>query len=333
MGGRIRGFDWAGTGLGDIARWPESLKAGVETMLAAGLPTALAWGSGLTVLFNDAWRRQIGGADALGRAASDEDGPPWSGLARPLSEALERGEARTVAGADGLPPFRILPVFGETGGPAGLSIRAEGRQADGADSAEDRQRMLQSEFQHRLRNLLAIIRSITRRTAESAETVEDFASHLEGRIDAVARVQTPISRFSESCVDFETILREEMRAAVASAERTTIHGPEVALQPRAAQTLSLALHELTTNAVKFGALSEPDGTLEVGWAVDGSDLSISWEERGVRIPTPPTRRGFGTEMLERTLPYELKARVSYRYGANGFSCRISLALPESRGGR
>ena len=325
MGRRIRGFDWGGTGLGDLARWPDSLKAGVETMLTAGPPTALAWGSALTLLFNDAWRRQIGGGDALGRAASDQGGPPWRALARPLAEALERGEARTVVGAEGLPPFRILPVFGEKGRPAGLSIRAEGRQSD----AENRQRMLQSELQHRVRNLLAILRSITRRTAESAETVEDFANHLEGRIDAVARVQTPISRFPDSYVDLDAILREEMRAAVASPERTTVQGPEVALQPRTAQTLSLAVHELTTNAVKFGALSEPDGSLDVSWTVDGRDLSIRWEERGVRIPTPPTRRGFGTEMLERTLPYELKARVHYQYGANGFSCRISLPLPET----
>jgi two-component system CheB/CheR fusion protein len=200
--------------------------------------------------------------------------------------------------------------------------------------AEERQRLLLAELQHRVRNTLGVVKSIARRTAETSETVEDYAMHLDGRLDAFGRVQAMVTRNPGAGVDLAFMVAEELLAyAAREGEQVTIDGPEMRLQPKAAETMALAVHELVTNAVKYGALASPSGRLQVSWTVrDGAEppkLVFDWVESQVKIDGgSPRRRGFGTELLERTLAYELKAETSLNYRKGGLHCRIELPLTE-----
>jgi PAS domain S-box-containing protein len=220
-----------------------------------------------------------------------------------------------------------FPIRGESG-----DVQAIG--GIGADitpfkEAEAHERMLLGELQHRVRNTLAVIRAIVRRTAESSETVEDYAMHLDGRIGAFARVEAAVTRDPTAGIDLAQLVAEEMLAHTAhEQDQVDIVGEPVRLAPKAAETIGLAIHELATNAVKHGALSSPRGHINVSWRKeDGAEprLVLGWQESGVAI-APPRRRGFGTELLERTLAYELNARTELRYDPAGFSCRITLPL-------
>ena len=191
--------------------------------------------------------------------------------------------------------------------------------------SRDRQRRLQHDLLHRVRNVLAVIRSIVLRTAETRHSVDDFASHLEGRINTLARHQSILLQSPEG-VDLQTLLLEELRRATAAPDQAHLDGPEVSLPPRVAQTLCLAIHELTTNAVKFGALSQAAGQLDVTWSTQNAELNVLWRERGIPTPTVPSRRGFGMSLIEVVLPYELGARVVSDFSSEGFSCQLVVPL-------
>src|SRR3712207_5418388 len=124
--------------------------------------------------------------------------------------------------------------------------------------------MLLAELQHRVRNTLAVVRSIARRTGETSTTVEDYAMHLDGRLNAFARTQALVTRDPEAGVDLEYLVADELLAYHAKeADQVRISGPPIRLQPKAAETLGLAVHELATNAVKHGALRARQGRVEV----------------------------------------------------------------------
>ncbi len=198
-------------------------------------------------------------------------------------------------------------------------------------SLQDRQRLLLAELQHRVRNTLGVVRSIARRTARTSDTVEDYAMHLEGRIDAFAQVQAAVTRDPMGGVDLEILVADALLAVGAheGGQVSGIGGPRVRLRAKAAGTMALAVHELATNAVKYGALSAERGRIAVGWTVeaadDGGRLVLRWTETGVALSgEAPKRRGFGTELLERTIPYELGGEASLRFEPTGASCTIVI---------
>ncbi|BBO11959.1 two-component sensor histidine kinase [Bradyrhizobium ottawaense] len=199
--------------------------------------------------------------------------------------------------------------------------------------AEERQRLLLAELQHRVRNTLGVVRSIARRSAESATTVEEYASHLDGRLNAFARTQALVTRDPEGGVDLEYLVVEELLAYNArEGEQMQVSGPKVRFQPKAAETFALAIHELATNALKYGALSQPSGHVEISWRLDEgtqpAELVFKWRECGGPQVKPPLRKGFGTELLERTLAFEFKGQTTLAFDPAGLQCTI--AIPPSK---
>ena len=185
-----------------------------------------------------------------------------------------------------------------------------------------------------MRNTLAVVRSIARRTGETSETVEDYAMHLDGRLNAFARTQAVVTRNPAAGIDLEHMVAEELVSYHAhEGEQVRIEGPPVRLKAKAAETLALAMHELATNAVKYGALSSENGRIVVTWNLDGSDgdvrLKLEWRESGVALDaTRPRRKGFGMELLESTLMYELSAKTTLDFHREGLICTIDLPLTE-----
>jgi two-component sensor histidine kinase len=199
--------------------------------------------------------------------------------------------------------------------------------------ALDNPRLALEETQRRFRNTFATIRSILRQTADSSETVEQFASHLEGRIDALARIQFGLARDPTAGSDLAGLISEELLScAVREGKHFTMCGPAVRLPPKTAESMGLAIHELATNAVKYGAFSAPRGRVDIGWlaAPRGNHtwLKLDWKESGMRgRPVVEGRRGFGTTLLQEALAYDIGAEVKRIFEPSGFRCAIAFPLP------
>jgi two-component sensor histidine kinase len=192
------------------------------------------------------------------------------------------------------------------------------------------ERQAASELQHRLRNNLALMRSVIRRSNETAESAEEFALHLDARIAALVRTQGMMSAAGGAGVELEELVRTELIATAAGDKRYKVQGPPVRLHAKAAESLGLALHELATNSFKFGALAAEGGFVSITWTLTGRpnpELHLSWIESGVTIVSlAPRRRGFGQELIECTLPYELDARTKLAFTPGGAYCTIVVPL-------
>jgi two-component system CheB/CheR fusion protein len=204
-----------------------------------------------------------------------------------------------------------------------------------SDTPEDRLHELQRrsdarsfEQRRQVRNLLTVLRAIVRMTARTSGSVEDYAAHLEGRLAALARVQEILMRAPDEGAELTELVSSGFLADAIPESRTDVTGPRVQLASRVAASLALALHELTTNAIKFGALSTQGGGVSVHWTVDAHDpnlVRLEWEERGTSIVTSaPRTPGFGTELIEKTLPYELRARTALDFTPGGVRCLIEF---------
>jgi two-component system CheB/CheR fusion protein len=200
--------------------------------------------------------------------------------------------------------------------------------------AAERQKLLTAELQHRVKNTLAVVRSIASRTLETTEDLDDFSAHFDGRLRAMSRTQGVLTRTGEGRIDLEELVREELLTHAAhEGEQVEISGPAIALKERAAEIFALALHELATNAVKYGALAQENGRVAISWRVlqtaHGGRLSLDWRETGVPALDPkPSRTGFGRDLIERGLPYELGAATSLEFLPGGVRCTVELPLDQ-----
>jgi PAS domain S-box-containing protein len=224
---------------------------------------------------------------------------------------------------------RATPVHDATG----RVVEWLGASTDVQDmrALQDRQRVLMHELQHRVRNTLAVVRSIASSTGESSDTVQDFAAHLEGRLSALARTQMVLTRAPGAGVDLEEMVRQELLAQAAADVRIDVSGSDVRLSPKAAEVLTLAIHELATNAVKYGALGGSQGRVKVHWSTSSQGeetwLALVWRESGVQMAaTAPRREGFGTELIEVRVPYELDGRGELQFLPGGVRCEINFPL-------
>ncbi|GJD54638.1 sensor histidine kinase [Methylobacterium dankookense] len=199
-------------------------------------------------------------------------------------------------------------------------------------SLQEQQIQMLFELQHRVRNTLAAVRVIARRSAETSESVETYAMHLDGRLDALSRVQSAVIRNPSAGISLAMLAADELAACCANEDRQVrIAGPLVLLRARAAERMGLALHELATNALKFGALAQPAGRIEIVWYVERVEsaeyLVLDWTESGVPlVDLIPHRTGFGMDVLERMLVHDLKADTAVRFTREGLTCRIVLPV-------
>lgn len=207
---------------------------------------------------------------------------------------------------------------------------------------QERQGVLVAELQHRTRNLIGVVRSLADRTLDSAGSLNDFRDRFALRLSALSRVQGLLSHLSAGQrVAFDELLRSELTALGATdglAERLVLEGPAgVPLRSATVQTFALALHELATNAVKYGALSaaHSGGHLAVRWHIapsaDGTPprLHVDWRESGVTMPqvnAASQRGGYGRELIERALPYQLKAKTTYELRGDGVHCTLTVPI-------
>lgn len=194
--------------------------------------------------------------------------------------------------------------------------------------AEEHQRFLMRELSHRSKNLLAIIQSMSTQTAKSSSTIQDFGNRFGQRLHALAASHDLLTDQNWHGADFRALVCRQLSSfADAGDKRLTIAGANVTLTTEAAQSIGLALHELATNAVKYGALSVPEGRLTVSWTVDDPSQSprlihLNWVEHGGPVVTPPSRVGFGRTVIERLTASALDGKVSLEYPPEGVRWRL-----------
>ena len=194
---------------------------------------------------------------------------------------------------------------------------------------EEHQRVLLNELNHRVKNTLATVQSIVAHSLRGTTTSSEARSAIEHRLIALSRAHDVLTREFWGGADLSDIVAEAFEPYAADGHRFQRHGPPIRLPPGAALAVAMALHELCTNAIKYGALSNDTGTVHLTWwtgGADGTRLYLRWEERGGPSVVPPSRRGFGTRLIERTLAQDLQGTVSLEFAPSGVVCTLTSPL-------
>ena len=273
-----------------------------------------------------------GEADLIGRSA--ETFLDASDRGRE-SDALDRLLAREVTHAAFEAQYRrgdgSLVWLGRT---ASLVLDAQGRPQHVVSvyrditerrSAQEHQRFLLAELSHRSKNLLAVIQAIAGQTIRSVETLSDFKARFTQRLQGIAATQDILVRQDWAGGDLRQLLSTQLEIFDLGASRIGISGPDVTLSADAVQSVGLALHELATNALKYGALSVPAGRVSVVWAVDsGGALRLSWSEQGGPPVVAPSRTGFGSTVLDKMAASSIDGAVALDYAQTGLTWSLSM---------
>jgi PAS domain S-box-containing protein len=266
------------------------------------------------------------------------DGSPMPHEECPLAVALK--ENRPVRGAEAIAerpdgsrrwfspyPTPLRDSSGRLTGAINMLVDITERK-----KSERQQKLLLDELNHRVKNTLASVQSLVVQTAKSARTVTDFRESVEGRIMAMSRAHNQLSQSSWANADLAELVRSGLDPFGATGN-VTLDGERVDVDPRCALMLSMAIHELATNAAKYGALSSSAGRLQVSWSIKsgGADksLRVHWVERDGPPVSEPEQEGFGTRLLKRGIQSELHGTTSLHYDPEGLRCEIEIPLPNA----
>lgn len=259
----------------------------------------------------------------------------WPSESRPIVEnalrAAMSGRAvsfqafnPTVKGAPRWWDTMVSPIIVE-----GKVVRvlATSRDITDARLAESHRQLLVNELNHRVKNTLATIQSITKQSLRNAGVDSAVRDALEGRLMAIAATHNVLTDQNWSAASLRQIVDGSVTPYRSNPAQLTVDGPDLKVSPKTAVVMALAFHELAINALKYGALSAPAGHVDVTWAVRPKGrLHIEWRESGGPLVRPPERRGFGTRIVEAALPGELAGTVSVDYRPEGLRCAIDAPL-------
>ena len=194
--------------------------------------------------------------------------------------------------------------------------------------AHEKQELLIAELNHRVRNILSLIRGLLSQTRDNARSVDEFIATLESRVHALARAHDQITADRWAPARLQDLIEVEAGAYLGERrDRVKQTGPNVLLTPSAFTVLALVIHELLTNAAKYGALSD-GGTVAIDWRVDAEgSLLLDWNESGGPAVVAPTRRGFGSTVIERSIPYDLDGKAEITYRLSGLEAHFCIPSP------
>ena len=194
-------------------------------------------------------------------------------------------------------------------------------------AASERQELLIAELNHRVRNILSLIRGLIRQSKPGeGVTIEQFVNLIDGRVHALARAHNQITDDHWGPAPLRSLLDAELAAYRSdSRDRVRIEGPPLNLKPQAYSTMALVVHELVTNSAKYGSLTSANGAVELEWRRDNAnDLIFDWRESGGPPVAKPQRKGFGSTIIENSLPYDLGGEARINYDADGFNAQFRI---------
>jgi PAS domain S-box-containing protein len=316
------------------------LAAIVETSSDAILSRAL---DGTITSWNAAAERTFGytATEAIGRDIGMLVPPDRADEFAQIRRGVEAGEAvapfetvRLTKDGQRLDvSVAVSPLISADGVIVGTSIIT--RDISERRRAQERQNLLLAELSHRVKNTLATVLSIANQTLSRAGSLDEFSRSFRGRIQALAAAHNLLTAVNWDVAPLRALIEQALQP-YASSDRSNVRisGDEVLLRPGAALTFSLVLHELATNAAKYGALQKPGGLVAVACRVrsnDGRELHLHWAETGGPPVRAPHHRGFGLELIERSVAHQLGGQAVLKYPIEGVSCAITVPLADSVG--
>jgi two-component sensor histidine kinase len=195
------------------------------------------------------------------------------------------------------------------------------------DASYRRQRVLASEMSHRVKNILALVDSIAAQTARKSRSLDDFQQAFHGRLAALARSHGQWLADESQVAELRGLLEEVAENAGVDRQRLNLKGSSVVVKPAQTMALNLTVHELCTNASKYGALATGTGRVDVTWAVeDGNQVRLLWKESGGPATKPPDRKGFGLQLIETPCPFELHGTAEVRFAPDGLECELTFPI-------
>ncbi|MGE7153581.1 HWE histidine kinase domain-containing protein [Methylorubrum rhodesianum] len=234
--------------------------------------------------------------------------------------------------------WRTIDMAGrfERARPGGLPRRLIGVVADVTDRhlSEERRSLLIRELHHRVKNTLATVQAIVGSTARTATSIDSFHEAFVGRIKSLAHTHSVLTEATWQTASLRDLLASELMPYAETETETSpdlrivLDGPAVDLPSETAVPIGMAIHELTTNAAKYGALSTGRGRVAITWRVEAGVLHLDWRESGGPPVAPPTRQGFGSRLLQRVLTTQVQAQITTDYAPEGFHLTLAAPLPE-----
>jgi PAS domain S-box-containing protein len=262
-------------------------------------------------------------------------GPDHEKAREAVKTALAGGNARfqghtpTMKGRPRWWDVAVTPIPGQDGSVE--KLLSVSRDITESKQAEEHQRLLIHELNHRVKNTLATVQSIATQTLRNAATLDEAQGAFEARLFALSRAHDVLTRENWEGANLRAIISEAVAPYGNDREdRLRLSGPHVRLPPRMALALAMALQELSTNAVKYGALSNETGEIRISWRLDATQapphLHLRWEESGGPPVQAPKRRGFGTRLIERSLALDLEGDVEIRFASGGVICTVDAPI-------
>lgn len=332
MAERIRAFDWSTTSLGPIEGWPAALKTTASLIINSRFPQCIVWGADFVTIPNDAFLPILGDKpDALGRSFADVWAEAWSEIG-PIAERALAGEATYIENfamvtdrfgeaEEAFFTFCYSPIRDETGTILGFLDTV--METSPAVRAGRQLQLMNRELGHRLKNALAVTQAIAVQTIRRAADLHQAEHTVSDRLSALGRAADILTDTAWASATLTAVAHAALD--VHGADRFRLDGPAVTLPPSLAISMALALHELATNAIKYGALSNADGRVDLSWRItdgDAARLTLEWRETGGPPVAAPTRRGFGTTLIERTLRSAFKGEAVIEYAPTGLVFRL-----------
>ncbi len=362
MAEQVLAFDWARTALGPIDTWPSALLNVLRTVLASRQPICFWWGPELLQFHNDDYLPVL--ADRADRALGAPFRELWSDVWDGVKPFVDTAMAGRGTWAENLPldmirngrvertfwTFSYSPLYSDDGTIAGLmnivtettaavhdreALAAEIQRTQAAlsaqEEAERQQRLLQRELTHRMKNTLAMVQAVVSQSLRHSTDADGGARIVIERIGALARAQEILTSTTEEAGEIEEVVRVAISPHSDGGERFLIEGSSFKLTAQQALGLSLAVHELATNATKYGALSNSRGKVRIAWTVARDrSFALQWIERDGPAVETPKRSGFGSRLTMEVVPSYFDGQAEIDYRPDGVVYSLSGHLADHR---
>jgi two-component sensor histidine kinase len=355
MGRAILAFDWSGTSIGPIDRWPQSLRSAVQMAVLTRQAICIFWGSDLNMIYNDAYAPFLGAKEegALGKPAEEVWSDVWTEIAPIIQEALSgRGTwgenmplmmTRNGYEEQTYWSFSYSPLYADDGTIGGMinittettaTVLAKAELEKNVDEVKQQieleqrrsaqQKIVQREMAHRIKNILAMSMAVVSQTLRHSTSLDYATETITKRITALSSAQDVLTDAGIEEADLRTLVDQVLAPHIPSADRIILDGPAVVIPNQAALGMALALHELATNAAKYGAWSADGGIVHLTWSFgNGGEFRIQWKESGGPPVIAPERKGFGSRLTNRIVPGYMAGKAESHYEPSGFRYVLS----------